>query len=158
GGMGIVYQARQHSLGRVVALKVLRDDATADPAALARFQVEAEAMARLSHPQIVAVYDFRVHDGPAYLAVEPVPGGSLDRQPDGGPWGPGRAAAWVEALARAIDQAHARGIVHRDLKPANVLLTAEGAAKISDFGLARLLDGDRAATRTGMILGTPSYM
>jgi serine/threonine protein kinase len=83
GSMGIVYEARQQALGRLVALKVLRDEATADPAALARFRVEAEAMARLSHPQIVTVYDFTVHDGRAYLAEERVDGGSLDRRLDG---------------------------------------------------------------------------
>jgi WD40 repeat protein len=158
GGMGLVYEARQHALNRVVALKVLNDQATADPEALARFRTEAEALARLSDARIVVVHDFGEHDGRAYLAVERVEGGSLDRKLNGIPWPPPRAAALVESLARATEVAHRRGIVHRDLKPANVLLTPEGEPKISDFGLARLLDRDGSATRTGSVLGTPSYM
>jgi WD40 repeat protein len=158
GAMGRVYEARQHALNRIVALKVLNDQATADPEALARFRTEAEALARLSDAQIVTVYDFGEHDGRAYLAVERVEGGSLDRRLDGTPWPPRRAADLVASLAQAIELAHRHEVVHRDLKPANILLTADGVPKISDFGLARLLDQDGSATRTGTVLGTPSYM
>lgn len=158
GGMGVVYEARQHALGRSVALKILRHEATVDPDALVRFRVEAEALARLSDPRIVAVHDFGEHEGLAYLAVERVEGGSMDRWLDGVPWSPRKAAATVESLALAIEQAHRQGVVHRDLKPANILMTADGSPKITDFGLARLLDRDGSATRTGTVLGTPSYM
>jgi serine/threonine-protein kinase len=164
GGMGLVYQARQLRCGRVVALKMIRGGAHAEPRDLARFRTEAEAVARLQHPHIVPIYEVGEHDGWAYFALEFVPGGSLARHLAGRPQPAGPSARLVETLARAMEYAHARGIVHRDLKPANVLLTAHGLPKISDFGLAKRLDPEpgtslpRDRTQTGEVLGTPSYM
>src|SRR5262249_32870049 len=125
GGMGVGYRARQVGLGRVVALKMLRAR-DADPGELARFQTEAEAIARLSHPHIVQVYEVGEHDGRPFLALEYVEGGSLDRRLAGTPLPHGDAARLAEALAGAVQAAHDRGVLHRDLKPANVLLDADG--------------------------------
>ena len=122
GGMGVVYEARQQSLGRVVALKVLRDQALADPEQIARFHVEAEAAARLQHPNIVQIHEIGTHQGRPYLALEYVPGGSLARFLAGTPQPPRQAAQCLETLARAVHVAHQHSIVHRDLKPANILL------------------------------------
>ncbi len=160
GGMGVVYRARQIALKRVVALKMIRGgEAGAD--ALARFRVEAEAVARLRHPHIVQVYEVGEYEGSPYFSMEFVAGGSLRDQLDGTPWLPARAAALIETLARAMEAAHRAGIVHRDLKPRNVLLDVGAgttAPKIADFGLAKRLDDDAAQTLTGAVLGTPSYM
>jgi eukaryotic-like serine/threonine-protein kinase len=158
GGMGAVYKAWQVRLKRIVAVKVLRADAYANAAAAARFQAEAEAAARFQHPNVVQVYEVGEHDGMGYLVLEYVAGGGLDRRlaeslPD-----PRDSAKQMATLARAIHFAHQRGIIHRDLKPANILLTEEGIPKITDFGLAKLLERDDGLTREGDILGTPSYM
>jgi tetratricopeptide (TPR) repeat protein len=163
GGMGLVYQARQLQGGRVVALKMIRGGPHAGPHDLARFRTEAEAVARLQHPHIVPIYEAGEHDGWAYVALELAPGGSLARRLAGRPQPAGPSARLVEALARAMEHAHARGILHRDLKPANVLLAADGTPKISDFGLAKRLGPERGTsardrTQTGEVLGTPSYM
>ncbi len=186
GGMGVVYEARQQSLGRVVALKVLRDQALADPEQIARFHVEAEAAARLQHPNIIQIHEIGTHQGRPYLALEYVAGGSLARFLAGTPQPPRQAAQCLETLARAAHVAHQHGIVHRDLKPANILLhggereKAKGerkelpvpgssspctfplfpfaSPKITDFGLAKRLDVDGSLTSTGAVLGTPCYM
>jgi serine/threonine-protein kinase len=164
GGMGLVYQARQLRCGRVVALKMIRGGAHAEPRDRTRFRTEAEAVARLQHPHIVPIYEVGEQDGWAYFALEFVPGGSLARHLAGRPQPAGPSARLVETLARAMEYAHSQGIVHRDLKPANVLLTAHGLPKISDFGLAKRLDPEpgtslpRDRTLTGEVLGTPSYM
>ncbi|HYT88518.1 MAG TPA: serine/threonine-protein kinase [Gemmataceae bacterium] len=158
GGMGVVYKARQTRLGRLVALKVIRAGPYADPQNLSRFRTEAEATARLQHPNIVQVYEVGEHQGRPYLVLEFVGRGNLAEQLDGTPLPPRRAAELVLALARAMAHAHERGVLHRDLKPANVLLAEDGTPKIADFGLAKRLDADRGQTRTGEILGTPSYM
>ncbi len=171
GGMGVVYKAWQKSLHRVVALKMLRDDALAGPDQLARFRREAEALAQLQHAHIVHIHDIGEHDGRPYFALEFVDGGSLDQRSSGAPLPAREAAALVATLARAMHYAHQRGIVHRDLKPANVLLAACGLApgakpqaagwvpKITDFGLVkRLLEEEGGQTRSGELLGTPSYM
>src|SRR5262245_44867123 len=147
GGMGVVYRARQPGLGRVVALKMIRRG-QADAAELARFRVEAEASARLSHPNIVQVFEVGDHGGLPFVALEYCPGGSLAERLRGTVLRPAEAAEVVAALARAMQAAHQHSVIHRDLKPANVLLAGGDAAaplgrltpKVSDFGLARKLD------------------
>jgi tetratricopeptide (TPR) repeat protein len=157
GGMGVVYKARQVSLDRLVALKVVLAGEFAGVQERSRFAAEALAVARLQHPNVVQVFEVGEHNGHPYLALEFVEGGSLaDRLRSGRP--PLPAAELAERLARAVQAAHEKGVVHRDLKPANVLLTADGTPKIADFGLAKRLDAPAAATRTGAIVGTPAYM
>jgi predicted Ser/Thr protein kinase len=158
GGMGVVYRARQARLGRTVALKVLLAGAHAGEQELARFRAEAEAVARLHHPNVVQVYEVGEEGGHPYLALEYVDGGSLADRLRGTPLPAREAARLAEALARAVHAAHEKGIVHRDLKPANVLLTADGTPKVVDFGLAKRLDGATLHTQTGAVLGTPDYM
>ncbi len=159
GGMGVVYHARQTSLGREVALKIILAGAHAGESERARFRVEAETAARLKHPHIVPIYEIGEQGQLPYLALEFVDGGSLAQAMAVRPLAPVQAAAMVETLARAMDYVHQRGVVHRDLKPANVLLTAEGVPKITDFGLAKWLDAPSGqATQSGTVLGTPSYM
>jgi hypothetical protein len=158
GGMGVVYKARQFALNRVVALKTLPAADHADPEALARFRSEAAALARLQHPNIVQVFEVGEHDGRTFFALEFVEGGSLARRLAAAPLPAAEAAALAETLARAVHAAHRREIVHRDLKPANVLLAADGAPKVTDFGLAKRLDADSGLSRTGQVVGTPSYM
>jgi WD40 repeat protein len=157
GGFGVVYQARQVQLNRVVALKMILSGGHAGPEELARFRTEAEAIARLQHPNIVQIYEVGEHEGRPYFSLEFCPSGSLDRELKGTPLQPREAAALAERLARAVAAAHAKGIVHRDLKPANVLLAENGVPKISDFGLAKRLDA-AGQTATGVVMGTPSYM
>jgi serine/threonine-protein kinase len=177
GGMGVVYKAWHENLKRPVALKmILIADPTADEHR-ARFRVEAEAVARLQHPNIVQIYDIGEHQGRPYLALEYVAGGSLDSRLGNKPLPCREAAALVESLARAMHYAHQRGVIHRDLKPANVLLADCGPApadssnstsslrpavaeipKITDFGLAKQLDADSGRTQCGDVIGTPSYM
>jgi tetratricopeptide (TPR) repeat protein len=158
GGMGIVYRARDVRLGRIVALKMLAEARYATRERVERFLDEARAVARLRHPHIVAIHAMGEHEGRPYLSLEYLDGGSLADRLAAGPMAPRPAAELVETVARAIDAAHRAGVVHRDLKPANVLLTADGVPKVSDFGLAKLLDSDAARTCSGQVIGTPSYM
>jgi serine/threonine-protein kinase len=158
GGMGVVYRACQTELQRPVALKIILAGAHASPAHMERFRAEARVEARLQHPNIVGVYDIGEHEGVPYFSLELVEGGSLSDRARRQPQPPREAAQLVETLARAVHYAHERGIVHRDLKPANVLLMADGTPKIADFGLAKCLDDESGSTRTGSLLGTPSYM
>jgi hypothetical protein len=155
--MGVVYQARQLALDRIVALKMLLSGAHAGPDETARFRIEAEAIARVQHPNIVQVYETGTHDGRPYLSLEFCPGGSLEKKLAGTPVSPREAAALVRNLAGAVQAAHDARVIHRDLKPANVLLGSDGTPKITDFGLAKKLDG-AGGTQTGAILGTPAYM
>src|SRR5205823_2346131 len=146
------------ALNRTVALKMILAGTHADAEDRARFQTEAEAVAGLQHPNIVAVHEVGTHAGRPFFSLEYLEGGNLAGQLAGTPQPPRQAAALVETLARAVHYAHQRGIVHRDLKPANILLTREGTAKVTDFGLVKRLDGSAEHTRSGAILGTPSYM
>jgi tetratricopeptide (TPR) repeat protein len=178
GGMGVVYQARHTALKRLVALKMIRAGDYASTEELVRFQREAEAVARLRHPNIVQIYEVGEVRGSPFLSLEFVEGGSLARHLGGTPQSPRLAAGLIATLARTIHAAHQSGVVHRDLKPANVLLGCKPAAtptaagsnevtdltfeafepKISDFGLAKHLDADSNQTQSGAIVGTPSYM
>jgi eukaryotic-like serine/threonine-protein kinase len=158
GGMGVVYKARQSGLNRLVALKMIIGGSMAEESHLARFRIEAEAVAQLRHPNIVQIYDIGEADGMPYVALELLEGGDLRDRLAGTPQ-PGMAAAELMAtLARAVHAAHQARIVHRDLKPANVLLTADGVPKITDFGLAKRLESDDQHTQTGDVMGTPSFM
>ncbi len=173
GGMGVVYKARQAGTQRLVALKMILSGQQAGPEETRRLRGEAEAVARLRHPNIVQIYEVGDCQGQLFLALELVEGGTLARRLAGNPQ-PGReSASLVETLARAMHHAHCQGIVHRDLKPANVLLFAVQAGapdsassvclerltcKITDFGLAKRLDQTSMHTQTGAVVGTPSYM
>jgi serine/threonine protein kinase len=158
GGMGVVYQAWQESLDRPVALKVILAREHAGPEERRRFRAEAEAIARLQHPNIVQVFEVGEHRGLPYFAMELVDGTTLATEVGGRLASPRQAAEQVATLAQAVEHAHQRGVVHRDLKPANVLVTPDGALKITDFGLAKRLDREAAQTQSGALLGTPSYM
>jgi eukaryotic-like serine/threonine-protein kinase len=157
GGMSIVYRAIQRDLGRTVAVKKLLAGGEADAELLSRFQNEAEAVAKLSHPNIVQIYQTgQTPQGP-YFILEYVAGGTLRQKMSDGTLRHAEAAELIETIARAMEQAHQAGIIHRDLKPGNILLTKDGVPKVADFGLAKRLETP-SVTRTGEIMGTPSYM
>jgi peroxiredoxin/tetratricopeptide (TPR) repeat protein/tRNA A-37 threonylcarbamoyl transferase component Bud32 len=158
GGMGVVYKARHLRLNRIVALKMILAGAHAGSKEHKRFRSEAEAVARLQHPNIVQIHEVGESEGRPYFSLEYVDGGSLAQRLDGTPQAARQSAQLIEALARAMNVAHQQNIVHRDLKPANVLLNRDGTPKITDFGLAKQMDSEHAQTGTGAILGTPSYM
>jgi serine/threonine protein kinase/lipoprotein NlpI len=158
GGMGVVYKARQVGLNRMVALKMIRGGSQARPDHFVRFSIEAEAVARLRHPNILQIYDIGAAENLPFVSLELLEGGSLADRLEGTPQ-PGRPSAELLAtLAMAIEAAHQAGIVHRDLKPSNVLFTDQGTPKITDFGLAKRLESDSRQTESGQIMGSPSYM
>lgn len=159
GGMGVVYKARQTSINRIVALKMVRSGDHASEHELARFRSEAEAVAGLSHPHVVQLFEYGTQEGSPYFTLEFMEGGSLGKQIKDRPLEFREAAAMVERLAQGVAAAHARNIIHRDLKPDNVLLTADGSPKIADFGLAKqvVVEGE-GMTQSGAVVGTPSYM
>lgn len=158
GGMGVVFKARHVRLNRIVALKMIRGGALANADELQRFEKEAAAAAQLQHPNIVALYEVSAHNQQPFLSMEFIGGTSLAERVSLGPLSGRRAAEYLELTARAVHYAHSRGIVHRDLKPANVLLDENDQPKVTDFGLAKHMETQSDQTRTGAILGTPSYM
>ena len=183
GGMGVVFDARQISLNRRVALKLIRSGARASEGELRRFRVEAEAAARLDHPGIVPIYEVGEHDGQAFLAMKLIEGESLAEKleargrsaeaaktPKAGGGtvaipSPGRvldlgrdAARLIAQVARAVAHAHERGVFHRDIKPGNLLSDAAGAPHLTDFGIAKLVENDAHQTISHAMLGTPAYM
>jgi serine/threonine-protein kinase len=158
GGMGMVYVARQISLSRTVALKMILRGALASDADLARFRSEAQLIARLEHPNIVPLFEVGELDGRPYFSMKFVAGTTLAKLLADGPLPPREAAAILAPVCRAIDFAHRRGILHRDLKPSNILLDEEGRPHVSDFGLAKRFAEDESFTRSGAVIGTPSYM
>ncbi len=158
GGMGIVYKARQERLDRLVGLKMIRAGAGALPEDLVRFETEAKTVAAIEHNNIIKIFDIGEQDGLPYFSLEYLPGGSLSERIGGKPQPVDHAARIVEILAGAMHVAHRHKVIHRDLKPSNVLLAADGTLKITDFGLVKRLESDSGQTRSGSILGTPSYM
>src|SRR2546427_7040700 len=158
GGQGVVYRARQKSLNRIVALKVIGLGQWATNAHLKRFRLEAEAAASLDHPCIVPIYEVGEHGGACYFSMKFVEGGQLDEVTKREPLPPRRAAELIAKIARIVHYAHEHGVLHRDIKPGNILLDAKGEPHLTDFGLARLVETESTVTRTMEVLGTPSYM
>jgi hypothetical protein len=165
GGFGVVYKARQVSLNRLVALKMIADGRLATPELVQRFRLEAEAAAGLEHEGIVPVYEVGAHDGQHYFSMKLIEGGSLTAHVERYVKDPRAAAALMAQVARAVHHAHQRGVLHRDLKPGNILLDAKGQPHVTDFGLAKLFGAGRRTvaegrpeTVSGAILGTPGYM
>ena len=158
GGMGVVYRAKQKSLGRTVALKVLRQGHLASTEEIARFRTEAQSAAQLDHPSIVSVYEVGDVDGRTYFTMRCVDGETLAQRLTRGPMSGREAARILLAVSRAIQFAHDAGVLHRDLKPSNIMLDERGIPHVTDFGLAKRMSGDSELTRTGAIVGSPSYM
>jgi hypothetical protein len=158
GGMGVVFRARQASLHRDVALKMILAGQLASAAEVQRFGTEAEAAAQLDHPHIVSIYEVGEQDGQPYFSMQLVEGTNLGEHLPRLARDPRAAVQLLLKVARAIHHAHQRGIIHRDLKPANILVDAQGEPHLTDFGLARRVEGGSGLTQTGAIMGTPSYM
>jgi TolB-like protein/tetratricopeptide (TPR) repeat protein/predicted Ser/Thr protein kinase len=158
GGQGVVFRARQKSLNRIVALKVIGLGQWATKAHLKRFRLEAEAAASLDHPCIVPIYEVGERDGQCYFSMKFVEGGQLDEVVKDAPMSIRDAVELIAKVARTVDYAHEHGILHRDIKPGNILLDAKGEPHLTDFGLARLVESESTVTRTLEVLGTPSYM
>jgi WD40 repeat protein/serine/threonine protein kinase len=158
GGMGVVFKARQSSLDRLVAIKMLLFGSLAGAEEVQRFRTEAAAAASLQHPNIVAIHEVGFRDGQYFIAMDYVEGRSLAEIVQPGPLPPRRAATYVKNIGEAIQYAHERGILHRDLKPSNVLIDEHDQPKVTDFGLAKRLEKDSELTLSGQVMGSPSYM
>src|SRR6266511_6379157 len=158
GGQGVVFRARQKSLNRIVALKIIGLGQWATKTHLKRFRLEAEAAARLDHPCIVPIYEVGERDGQCYFSMKFVDGGQLDQVVKHTPISLRQAVELIAKVARTVRYAHEHGILHRDIKPGNILLDAKGEPHLTDFGLARLVESESTVTRTLEVLGTPSYM
>jgi hypothetical protein len=158
GGMGIAYEAQQTGLKRIVALKMILAQQLADPADVRRFRTEAENIAALDHPHIVPVYEVGEHQGQHFFSMKLMDGASLSASLPAYAADPRKAAQLVAQVARAVHHAHQRGILHRDLKPANILLDKEGSPHVTDFGLAKRIQGEGGVSLSGAIVGTPAYM
>jgi TolB-like protein/Tfp pilus assembly protein PilF/predicted Ser/Thr protein kinase len=158
GGQGVVFRARQKSLNRIVALKVIGLGQWATKAHLRRFRLEAEAAASLDHPCIVPIYEVGERDGQCYFSMKFIEGGQLDEVVRDAPMSVRHAVGLIAKVARTVHYAHEHGILHRDIKPGNILLDAKGEPHLTDFGLARLVESESTVTRTVEVLGTPSYM
>ena len=158
GGMGVVYKARQVSLNRLVALKLIKDAEFASESDRLRFQNEAEAVAQLDHPQIVPIYEVGEYRGRRYFSMKLIAGTSLDKHLADFMTDPRSAARLVAVVAEAVHHAHERGILHRDLKPGNILVDERGVPHVTDFGLAKRITTDGELTQSGAIMGTPLYM
>jgi serine/threonine protein kinase len=171
GGMGVVYLARQESLGREVALKLLRGTLSEDPAFRERFLREARSVSQLRHPAICRILDLGEHDGTPYFSMEYVPGQSLAeflrKERAASPTNNSssitrkdlvRRVAWLRDIAFAVEEAHSAGVIHRDIKPSNILIDESGRARLIDFGLAHDSESSQALTMSGDMLGTPGYM
>src|SRR5437660_460265 len=158
GGQGVVFRARQKSLNRTVALKVIGLGQWASKVHVKRFRLEAEAAARLDHPCIVPIYEVGEREGSCYFSMKFVEGGQLDEAVRRTPMSIRQAAELIVKVARIVHYAHEHGILHRDIKPGNILLDQKGEPHLTDFGLARLVESESSVTQTLDVLGTPSYM
>ena len=158
GGMGVVYRARQISLNRIIALKMILSGQIASEDQIRRFQLEAEAAANLDHPGIVPIYDIGNHQGQHYFSMKLIHGKTVTEAKDSLLKDPAKAVGLVAKIADAVHHAHQRGILHRDLKPANIILDEEGNPVVTDFGLARNIDSEQQLTQSGAVLGTPGFM
>src|SRR5713101_6627760 len=158
GGQGVVYRARQKSLNRTVALKLIGLGHWATQAHIKRFRLEAEAAASLEHPGIVPIHEVGERDGSCYFSMKFVEGGRLDEVVRREPMPIRRAVELIVKVARTVHYAHDHGILHRDIKPGNILLDQKGEPHLTDFGLARLVESESSVTHTLEVLGTPSYM
>ncbi len=158
GGMGVVFRARQVSLNRIVAVKLMRDSGLARPADVERFHAEAASAAKLKHPNVVSIHEVGEQAGQHFFAMDLIEGANLAERTREGPLPVRAAAELVATISEAVQHAHALGVLHRDLKPSNILIDDAGVPYVTDFGLARLLDGCGSLTVTGQLLGTPAYM
>lgn len=158
GGMGVVYKAKHRTLDRVVALKMIRQGMSAAASDLVRFRQEAQAAARLDNPHVVRVFEVGEFNGQPYFTMQFVDGQTLSQRLADGPLPPREAAALLLPVVEAVQAAHEQGVLHRDLKPSNILIDQQGRALVTDFGLAKRVEGDNSLTNTGAILGTPTYM
>ncbi|MEP7285990.1 MAG: serine/threonine-protein kinase, partial [Chloroflexota bacterium] len=158
GGMAVVYQARQPSMARDVAVKVISSELTNNTEFISRFEHEVRLIAHLQHAHILPVYDFGREDATIFLVMRLVDGGSMDQMLRTGGLPIQQTARLLEQIASALTYAHGEGVVHRDLKPNNILIDKSGSPYLTDFGIAKLIKNDAMLTATGMVMGTPSYM